>query len=70
MSAATMGRLAIRIGKSGTECIAMQATDAGQVVVKYRFGTSNWLGNLDSNQDKQSQSLLCYRYTIPQWIAK
>ena len=25
-----------------------------------------WLGNLDSNQDKQSQSLLCYRYTIPQ----
>lgn len=24
-----------------------------------------WLGNLDSNQDKQSQSLLCYRYTIP-----
>ena len=25
----------------------------------------NWLGNLDSNQDKQSQSLLCYRYTIP-----
>ncbi len=26
----------------------------------------NWLGNLDSNQDKQSQSLLCYRYTIPQ----
>jgi hypothetical protein len=27
---------------------------------------SIWLGNLDSNQDKQSQSLLCYRYTIPQ----
>ena len=27
---------------------------------------SEWLGNLDSNQDKQSQSLLCYRYTIPQ----
>jgi hypothetical protein len=26
----------------------------------------SWLGNLDSNQDKQSQSLLCYRYTIPQ----
>ena len=26
-----------------------------------------WLGNLDSNQDKQSQSLLCYRYTIPQF---
>jgi hypothetical protein len=29
-----------------------------------------WLGNLDSNQDKQSQSLLCYRYTIPQWISE
>jgi hypothetical protein len=27
-----------------------------------------WLGNLDSNQDKQSQSLLCYRYTIPQGL--
>lgn len=27
---------------------------------------ADWLGNLDSNQDKQSQSLLCYRYTIPQ----
>ena len=25
--------------------------------------------NLDSNQDKQSQSLLCYRYTIPQSMA-
>ena len=31
-------------------------------------GHPAWLGNLDSNQDKQSQSLLCYRYTIPQWI--
>jgi hypothetical protein len=30
----------------------------------------DWLGNLDSNQDKQSQSLLCYRYTIPQWIVE
>jgi hypothetical protein len=30
----------------------------------------SWLGNLDSNQDKQSQSLLCYRYTIPQWIVE
>ena len=29
-----------------------------------------WLGNLDSNQDKQSQSLLCYRYTIPQFLSK
>lgn len=31
----------------------------------YRMRAGNWLGNLDSNQDKQSQSLLCYRYTIP-----
>lgn len=30
--------------------------------------SERWLGNLDSNQDKQSQSLLCYRYTIPQRI--
>jgi len=28
--------------------------------------TEIWLGNQDSNLDKQSQSLLCYRYTIPQ----
>jgi hypothetical protein len=34
------------------------------------LGVSNWLGNLDSNQDKQSQSLLCYRYTIPQSIVE
>ncbi len=26
----------------------------------------NWLPDLDSNQDKQIQSLLCYRYTIGQ----
>jgi site-specific DNA recombinase len=25
-----------------------------------------WLGRLDSNQDRQSQSLQCYRYTTPQ----
>ncbi len=31
-------------------------------------GRVRWLGNLDSNQDKQSQSLLCYRYTIPQYF--
>lgn len=31
-----------------------------------RATEADWLGNLDSNQDKQSQSLLCYRYTIPQ----
>jgi hypothetical protein len=37
-------------------------------VAVYEFGEGAWiwLGNLDSNQDKQSQSLLCYRYTIPQ----
>ena len=27
-----------------------------------------WLGNRDSNPNKQSQSLSCYRYTIPQYI--
>ena len=26
----------------------------------------NWLPNMDSNHDKQIQSLLCYRYTIRQ----
>ena len=26
-----------------------------------------WLGNRDSNPNKQSQSLSCYRYTIPQY---
>jgi site-specific DNA recombinase len=26
-----------------------------------------WLGRLDSNQDRQSQSLQCYRYTTPQF---
>lgn len=25
-----------------------------------------WLPNMDSNHDKQIQSLLCYRYTIRQ----
>ena len=27
-----------------------------------------WLGNRDSNPNKQSQSLSCYRYTIPQYF--
>lgn len=27
------------------------------------------LPDLDSNQDKQNQNLLCYRYTIGQWSA-
>jgi hypothetical protein len=43
--------------------------DGGANLITFS-GTYNWLGNLDSNQDKQSQSLLCYRYTIPQWISK
>jgi hypothetical protein len=33
--------------------------------VDQKWKVCGWLGNLDSNQDKQSQSLLCYRYTIP-----
>ncbi len=27
-----------------------------------------WLRNRDSNPNKQSQSLSCYRYTIPQFM--
>jgi hypothetical protein len=59
----SLGRLAPREG-----IVAWKA--------KTRFGSEicggflKWLGNLDSNQDKQSQSLLCYRYTIPQWISE
>ena len=30
------------------------------------FEKTGWLGNLDSNQDKQNQKLLCYHYTIGQ----
>ena len=29
---------------------------------------SFWLGNRDSNPNRQSQSLQCYRYTIPQYL--
>jgi hypothetical protein len=36
----------------------------------HEWESLGWLGNLDSNQDKQSQSLLCYRYTIPQRITQ
>ncbi len=28
--------------------------------------TAGTLGGLDSNQDKQNQNLLCYRYTTPE----
>ena len=31
------------------------------------FGHSIWLRNRDLNPNKQSQSLSCYRYTIPQY---
>lgn len=30
------------------------------------MGIGEWLADLDSNQDKQLQRLLCYRYTIRQ----
>ncbi len=30
------------------------------------FAGKNWLPDMDLNHDKQSQSLLCYRYTIGQ----
>ena len=29
----------------------------------------NWLPDMDLNHDKQIQSLLCYRYTIGQFVA-
>ena len=29
----------------------------------------SWLGDQDSNLDKQIQSLPCYHYTISQWVA-
>lgn len=35
---------------------------------KIIFGAILWLWNRDSNPNKQSQSLSCYRYTIPQNI--
>jgi hypothetical protein len=53
-------RMMSRIDKGAWACIR-------GVVAKDPEG---WLGNLDSNQDKQSQSLLCYRYTIPQGIVE
>ena len=31
-------------------------------------GLFYWLRNRDSNPNKQSQSLSCYRYTIPQYL--
>jgi hypothetical protein len=31
-----------------------------------RSGAGSWLPDMDSNHDKQIQSLLCYRYTIRQ----
>ncbi len=37
---------------------------------KSEIGNFAWLPDLDSNQDKQIQSLLCYRYTIGQAVAK
>lgn len=31
-----------------------------------KSGLTKWLPDMDSNHDKQIQSLLCYRYTIRQ----
>ena len=31
-----------------------------------KFGSSEWLPDMDSNHDKQIQRLLCYHYTIGQ----
>src|SRR5579863_6239124 len=54
------GRLAATGARQQT-CAALSGTS-------FSCWTCWWLGNLDSNQDKQSQSLLCYRYTIPQYF--
>lgn len=35
-------------------------------VVREENVLEKWLPDMDSNHDKQSQSLLCYRYTIRQ----
>ena len=35
-------------------------------MAKTHKNENNWLPDLDLNQDKQIQSLLCYRYTIGQ----
>ena len=32
---------------------------------KSEIVNGNWLPDMDLNHDKQIQSLLCYRYTIP-----
>ena len=37
-------------------------------MIRSFFGGEKILGDLDSNQNKQNQNLLCYRYTIPQGI--
>ena len=37
---------------------------------KSKIENVSWLPDLDSNQDKQIQSLLCYRYTIGQPAAQ
>jgi hypothetical protein len=58
---------AIRFSANGGALMCAERLQSLQAKIQYRE-FSNWLGNLDSNQDKQSQSLLCYRYTIPQWI--
>jgi site-specific DNA recombinase len=51
------------------DLLAQTATNSAQLGTGEKSKSAKneiWLGNLDSNQDKQSQSLLCYRYTIPQ----
>ena len=39
----------------------------GTTILKKNCRSLYWLGNRDSNPNKQSQSLSCYRYTIPQY---
>ncbi len=45
------------------QCKKLPAVICGQ---PFRSPDEDWLGSLDSNQDRQIQSLQCYRYTTPQ----
>ena len=49
-------------GVARCDCLVCEGVEAR---FRAQGRQAGWLGNLDSNQDKQSQSLLCYRYTIP-----
>ena len=55
---------------NAAQAAAHVSRDGASIAKLREWESLGWLGNLDSNQDKQSQSLLCYRYTIPQRITQ